>query len=61
MEPPAPVTITIDSYTGVKYPSTNGKSKQSFTKTMTISAHYDSPQAMATVQFDTLKGTFTVS
>ena len=58
---PAPVTIIIDSYTGVKYPSINGKLKQTFSRTMTISAHYNSPQAMATVQFDTLKGTFTVS
>jgi hypothetical protein len=58
---PAPVALTIDSYTGVKYPDTTGKLKQTFTRTLTISAHFDSPQSMATVEFDTLKGTFTVS
>ena len=58
---PAPVTLTIDSYTNVKYPDTDGKSKQSFTRTVTISGRFNNPQVMATVQFDTVKGSFTVS
>jgi hypothetical protein len=60
-EGPAAVTLIVDSYTGVKYPSRAGRLKQTFSKTVTITAHFNSPQSMATVQFDTLNGTFTVS